>query len=479
MADAEEQNEVKFKNPLGTEPVGRLLVNFSVPAIIALLVNSLYNMVDQVFIGNFVGELGNAATNIAYPLVILCMSLALLFGFGGASGFNLALGRGDEEEAPYFIGNSAVMLFLCGVVIMVITLLFLTPLLKLFGSPDDVLPYAQSYVGITAFGFPFYIFSAGCGHLIRADGRPRASMTCNLVGAIINVCLDALFVVAFGWGIQGAAAATIIGQIVAACVAFNFLRHAKTAKLTRKHLRPRLKYVGKTAHLGMAPCFNQLATMVVQITMNNSLRYFGGMSIYGEAIPIAVVGIITKVSQVFMSILGGCAQASQPIASFNYGAKQYDRVRRAFLLAMGFGLLVGVVAFLMFQLFPVQIISLFGEGSSDVYYQFAVRYFRIYLFFTFANFLPIMGSNFFTAIGKPIRGTILSLTRQIIFFLPLLIIFPRIWPALFGVDGIEGIIYVGPVADAMAITLAIVMLFRELRELKRLNEGEITEDGKR
>ncbi len=467
MEEKTENKEVKIENPLGTKPVGRLMVQFSIPAIIALLVNSLYNMVDQLYIGNFVGELGNAATNIAYPLTILCISLALLFGFGGASGFNLSMGRGEKEEAPYFLGNSAVMLFLCGVVIMVITLLFLTPLLKLFGSPDDVLPYAQSYVGITAFGFPFYVFSAGCGHLIRADGRPRASMTCNLVGAIINVGLDTLFVVAFGWGIRGAAAATIIGQIVAACVAFNFLRHMKTVELTRKHLRPQIKYVGQTAHLGMAPCLNQLATMVVQITMNNSLNHFGGMSIYGEAIPIAVVGIVTKVNQVFMSILGGCAQASQPIASFNYGARQYERVRQAFLMAMGFGLIVGVAAFLMYQIFPVQIISLFGEGSSDAYYQFAVQYFRIYLFFTFANFLPIMGSNFFTAIGKPIRGTILSLSRQIIFFLPLLIIFPRVLPLIFDIEGIDGIIYVGPVADAMAITVAIVMLGRELRDLKK------------
>ncbi len=301
-------------------------------------------------------------------------------------------------------------------------------------------------------------------------------MATNLTGAIINVGLDTLFVVVLGLGIRGAALATIIGQIAAAGVAFWYLSHTKTVKLARRHLRPKMEYVGKSAHLGMAPCFNQLAGMVVQITMNNSLKHFGGMSIYGETIPIAVVGIITKVSTLFLSVVAGCAQASQPIGSFNYGARQYARVREAYLRALGFGLIVGVISFLLFQIFPTQIISIFGEGSSEVYYEFAVRYFRIYLFFTFANFLPIMSANFFTAIGKPIQGTVLSLSRQVIFFLPLLLIFPRIFPILFGMDGIDGIIYVGPVADALSIAVAIVLVVREMRDLTRRAKGEIVDD---
>ncbi len=469
MSENVEQAEVKKENPLGTEPVGRLLVQFSIPSIIALVVNSLYNIVDQVFIGNFVGELGNAATNIAFPLVILCMALGLMFGIGGAAAFNLAMGRGEKEEAPYFMGNSAIMLVVCGVVIMVITLLFLTPLLRVFGSPDEVLPYAQAYVGITAIGFPFQILEAGAGHLIRADGRPRASMITILSGAIVNVGLDAIFVVALGWGIRGAATATVIGQVVAAVVGICYMSHGKTAKLTLQHLIPRRKYVGTAARLGMAPCLNQLATMVGQITMNNTLKHYGGMSIYGESIPIAVVGIITKVSQVFLSILGGIGQGVQPIASFNYGAKQYERVRGAFRRAITVGLIIGVVTFLLYQLFPRQIISLFGEGSSEVYYQFAIQYFRIYLMLAFCNFLPQMASTLFTAIGKPVRGTILSLTRQIIFFLPLLLIFPAIW-------GIDGVMYVGPVADALAVIVCIIMLTQEFRDLRRREEEKLCEE---
>ncbi len=469
MSDTAESTKTKIDNPLGTEPVGRLLVQFSIPSIIALVVNSLYNIVDQIFIGNFVGELGNAATNIAFPLTILCMSMGLMFGIGGAAAFNLSLGRGEKEEAPYYIGNSATMLVLCGVVIMAVTLIFLTPLLRVFGSPDEVLPYAQAYVGITAFGFPFQILEAGAGHLIRADGRPRASMVTILSGAIVNVGLDALFVVVLGWGIRGAATATVIGQVVAAVVGICYMSHGKLAKLTLHHLIPRRKYVGTSARLGMAPCLNQLATMVVQITMNNSLKHYGGMSIYGESIPIAVVGIITKVSQIFLSILGGVGQGVQPIASFNYGAKQFDRVRSAFRRAIIVGFIIGAATFLLYQLFPRQIISLFGEGSSEVYYEFAIQYFRIYLMLAFCNFLPQMCSTLFTAIGKPMRGTILSLTRQIIFFLPLLLIFPAIW-------GIDGIMYVGPVADALAVTVAIIMMGREFANLRR-EEREMTASG--
>ncbi len=457
MAEITKETNKAVENPLGTKPIGSLLAQFSVPGIIAMLVTSLYNIVDQFFIGNYVGELGNAATNIAYPLTVLCLSVSLLFGLGGASAFNLSLGRGEREKSPYYLVNCAEMLFLCGAVICIITLLFLTPLLRFFGSPDDVLPYAQSYVRITAFGFPFIIFSNGYGHLIRADGRPRISMICNLSGAIINIILDTLFVAVFHYGISGAATATICGQIVSACLAFWFISHPKSVKYNRNHLLPRFRYVGEAARLGIAPCLNQLATMVVQITMNNSLRYYGGMSVYGESIPIAVVGIITKVNMIYLGVVGGIAQGVQPISSFNYGAKQYGRVRSVITRAIAISFAVGMVTFLCFQLFPRQIISIFGSGSSEYYYQFAVRYFRIYLLLTFINFLPQLVSIFFTAIGKPGTGTFISLTRQIIFFLPLLIIFPMLM-------GINGIMYVGPAADTLAVAVGIIMLVHELRK---------------
>ncbi len=459
-------NEIREEeNPLGTRPVGGLLRQFAIPSIIALVVNSLYNVVDQFFIGNFVGELGNAATNIAFPLTTLSMSLGLMFGIGGASAYNLAKGEGRDEDAPYYIGNATVMLFLSGAVLMVITLIFVTPMARFFGSPEDVLPYAQVYMFITALGFPVHLFETGANHFVRAIGRPTASMVTILCGCIVNIVLDTIFVVFLGWGMEGAAWATVIGQAVGAGVGAWFIGHTETFPLKARHMILQPKYFIKTIKLGMAPCLTQLSNMVVQVTLNNTLKLYGGMSIYGESIPIAVVGIITKVSSIFMAVCTGVGQGVQPIASYNYGAKNYDRVRRAFTLSIFVGFVIGVTTFLLYQFFPRQIISLFGEGSSEEYYQFAISYFRIYLMMAFINFLPQMSSTFFTAIGKPTSGTILSLTRQILFFLPLLVIFPRIW-------GIDGVMYVGPVADILAVTVTVIMLVREYRDLHK-KEREI------
>ncbi len=443
------------KNPLETVPVNKLLKQFAVPSIIAMLVSALYNIVDQFFIGRSVGELGNAATNIAFPLSISCVAIALLFGIGGASVFNLTMGKGDREEAVYYIGNAAVMLFGCGVVLCIIAKAFLTPMLIFFGAPADVLPYAETYTGITAFGFPFLILATGGGHLIRADGSPKFSMICNLTGAVINTILDALFVFGFHMGIAGAAAATIIGQIIAGGMAFYYLCHYKTVTIRKQHLRIRKKYIGRIVSLGAAPCSNQLAMMVVQIVMNKSLTHYGALSSYGESIPLACAGIITKVNQVFFSFIIGISQGLQPIVSFNYGAGRYTRVKSAYIRAISYGFGLALLAFLLFQIFPRQIISLFGNGS-DAYYQFAISYFRIFLLFTFLNFLQPITSNFFTAIGKPKKGIFLSLTRQIIFLLPLLLILPLI-------IGIDGILYAGPIADFTAGMVTVVMIVMELK----------------
>lgn len=442
-------------NSLGEEKINKLLYRFAVPSIISMLVGSLYNIVDQFFIGQRVGELGNAATNIAFPLSTSCVAIALLFGIGGASAFNITMGSGDRKKAVYYLGNAAVMLFGCGAVLCIITQIFLKPMLQFFGSPDNVLGYAMEYTRITSIGFPFLILSTGGGHLIRADGRPQIAMLCNLTGAIINTILDAIFVFGFDWGMSGAAFATIIGQFISGGMAIWYLSHCKTVRIEKQHLRVRAENVGRIASLGMAPCSNQLAMMIVQIIMNKSLKYYGARSVYGESIPIACVGIITKVNMVFMSFVIGISQGLQPIASFNYGAKKYNRVREAYLKAIGCGAVLAVAAFLMFQLCPRQIISIFGDGSEE-YFRFAIKYFHIFLFFTFVNFMQPITSNFFTAIGKPKRGSFLALTRQIIFLLPLVILFPLFM-------GIDGVMYAGPVADCMAAIVSAVMVAKELR----------------
>lgn len=442
-------------NPLGVQPVNRLLSQFAIPSIISMLVGSLYNIVDQFFIGQRVGELGNAATNIAFPLSTSCLALALLIGIGGSSAFNLAMGSGHEKRAVNIMGNAVVLLAGSGLVLSIITLLFLKPLLLFFGSPKAVLPYAMEYTKITAFGFPFLLLSTGGGHLIRADGRPRITMLCNLVGAVLNTILDALFVFGLNLGMSGAALATIIGQIVSGALAIGYLMHGKTVTIRRENLRIKWENVTRIASLGMAPCSNQVAMMVVQIIMNQSLKHYGSHSIYGENIPIACAGIITKVNMIFMSFVIGLSQGLQPIASFNYGAGKKGRVKEAYIKAISIGAVLAVIAFFMFQFFPRQIISIFGDGS-ELYYQFAIRYFHVFLFFTFVNFMQPITSNFFTAIGKPKVGSFLALTRQILFLLPLILLFPLFL-------GIDGIMYAGPVADCLAAVVCFIMVYRELR----------------
>ena len=446
-------------NPLGVQPVNRLLSQFAIPSIISMLVGSLYNIVDQFFIGQRVGELGNAATNIAFPLSTSCLALALLIGIGGSSAFNLAMGSGHEKRAVNIMGNAVVLLAGSGLVLSIITLLFLKPLLLFFGSPKAVLPYAMEYTKITAFGFPFLLLSTGGGHLIRADGRPRITMLCNLVGAVLNTILDALFVFGLNFGMSGAALATIIGQIVSGVLAIGYLMHGKTVTIRRENLRIKWENVTRIASLGMAPCSNQVAMMVVQIIMNQSLKHYGSHSIYGENIPIACAGIITKVNMIFMSFVIGLSQGLQPIASFNYGAGKKGRVKEAYIKAISIGAVLAVIAFLMFQFFPRQIISIFGDGS-ELYYQFAIRYFHVFLFFTFVNFMQPITSNFFTAIGKPKVGSFLALTRQILFLLPLILLFPLFL-------GIDGIMYAGPVADCLAAVVCFIMVYRELRNFNQ------------
>ncbi|MDD6442042.1 MAG: MATE family efflux transporter [bacterium] len=453
----EEKEREISSNPLGTEPVGALLRKFAIPSIVAMLVSALYNIVDQFFIGQSIGELGNAATNVAFPLSTSCTAISLLLGIGAASAFNLSMGRGEKDKALYYVGNAAVLLFGLGVALCVGTEVFLEPLLVFFGSPENVLGYAKEYVRIVALGFPFLILANGGAHLVRADGSPRYSMMCNLTGAIINTILDPILIFGLGMGMSGAAFATIAGQIVSGLMVVRYLCNYKAGKFTKEHLLPKWKVAGYAMSLGMAQFFNQIAMMVIQIVMNNSLTYYGAKSIYGESIPLACAGIINKVSFLFFAICIGIAQGMQPITSFNYGAKQYDRVKKAVTISLKAGSVVCIIAFILFQLFPRQIIGMFGNGS-ELYFRFAERYFHIYLFFTFINNVQPLSSTFFTSIGKPTKGAFLSLTRQIIFLLPLLIIFP-------GFFGIDGIMYAGPVADFMAAVVAAFMLAGELKKM--------------
>lgn len=462
MGEAENTETAKQQtqeNPLAVEKTGKLIARFAIPAIISMLVSSLYNIVDQIFIGQGVGMLGNAATNIAFPVSIICTATALLLGIGSASNFNLASGKGQHEKARRIAGTGLSMLAICGLLIALIVLVFLDPLLHVFGVTPEVLPYAQDYTSITAYGIPFLVLTTGGNHIIRADRSPTYSMTCMLTGAVINTILDPLFIFGFHWGIQGAAAATVIGQVVSGIMVIVYFAKFRHMELTFGDLRPRAVNLGMIVSLGMASCVNQVSMAIVQITMNNTLRHYGAQSMYGSDIPLACVGVISKVNMVFMAICIGISQGCQPIWGYNYGAGAYGRVRETYKKAFRIALTVGIVFFICFQMFPRAIVSIFGSGSEE-YFHFAERYFRIFMLMTFINGVQPMCSGFFTSIGKAKLGIVVSLTRQVLFLLPLILIFPIFM-------GIDGVMYAGPIADLAAAVVAIFFAVKELGEMKR------------
>lgn len=452
------------RNQLGEEKIGRLLVRFAVPSVISMLVSALYNIVDQIFIGNGIGINGNAATNVAFPLSTLCTSLALLFGIGGAANFNLCMGAGEHKRAGKYVGNSIFLLLSSGILLCVLVRIFLQPLMLLFGATEDTLAYSLEYTGITSFGFPFLILSTGGSALIRADGSPKFSMACMLSGAIINTIFDPLFIFVFQMGMAGAAWATVLGQIISGCMVLWYLLHFRSVRLEKQYFLPKLRCCLRVAALGTSNCFNQIAMMVVQIVMNNTMTFYGAMSVYGQEIPLACSGIINKVNMIFFSLVIGISQGLQPITSFNYGAKKYGRVWSSYRLAVTAGTVISLISFLCFQLFPRQIISLFGSGSEE-YFVFAERYFRIFLFCTFINGIQPITSNFFTSMGKAPRGILMALTRQVIFLLPLLVILPMFW-------GIDGVMYAGPIADTAAALLAIVLVVIERKKLLAMEKTQ-------
>lgn len=448
------------QNPLATDNIGKLIFKFATPAIISFLVSALYNIVDQIFIGQGVGMLGNAATNVSFPITTISTSLALLFGIGAASNFNIKMGQKKEEEAGYIVGNSISSIIIAGITLALTVIIFLNPLLNLFGATQQIMPYALTYTKITSLGLPFLIFSTGCSHLIRSDGSPTYSMMCMLFGAVVNTILDPIFIFVFDLGIAGAAWATIIAQITSCLIAVRYFFNFKTLKLTKKYFKPNPVYIKAIASLGAAACFNQLAMTVVQITMNNTLTHYGALSHYGSEIPLASVGVISKVNIVFMAFILGISQGCQPIIGFNYGAKNYDRVKKTFKTAAISVTLISTIAFLSFQIFPREIISIFGQGN-EAYFEFAQKYFRIYMLMTFVNGIQPATANFFTSIGKAKKGILLSLTRQILFLLPLVLVLPLFF-------GIDGVMYAGPVADSAAFLLAAILIKKEMKAMNNI-----------
>lgn len=450
------------ENILGYEKIPKLVAKFAAPSILAMLVSSLYNIVDQIFIGQGVGYLGNAATNVAFPFTTVCLAVALLLAVGGASGFSLKLGEGDKKTAAHFAGNAVSLTIIFGLVYLAVILLFLEPMLRAFGATENVMPYAKEYTSITALGMPMLMLINVTSGLARADGSPKYSMACTMVGAVINTVLDYLFVMVYGLGMAGAAWATVIGQAVSMIMGILYLARFRAMKLTLNYFKPNLKIAARIMALGLSNSLNQVSITIVQVVLNNSLTHYGALSKYGADIPLAASGIVMKANSIMVSIFVGMSQGSQPIFGFNYGAGKFDRVRKAYLCAAGATVAISTLGFIAFQTIPRQIISLFGTGD-ELYFEFAVKFMRTFLLMIAVNGVQTISSNFFAATGKPLKGAMLSLTRQVLFLVPLLIIMPMFF-------GVEGIMYTAPISDTLAFILSMVMVFSEFGKMKKLEK---------
>lgn len=402
--------------------------------------------------------LGNAATNVAFPMVTLTVAFSQLIGVGTAANFNISLGAKKDEDAKQFIGTGLTLMSLVGLLIMCIILLFKTPILLLCGATAKVLPYSQLYLGITAFGIPFLLFSSAGSYMIRADGSPTYSMTCTVIGAVLNVFLDWLFMFVFKLGIQGAAAATITSQIISflLCLSY-FTTKFKTFKISKDLLGFHLNYIIRIAKLGTSNFINQTIMMLVNIVMNNTLTHYGALSIYGSDIPLAVSGVIAKLNSILSSFAVGLAQGCQPILGFNMGAENYERVKATYKKALSIALSISVCAFLLFQLFPRQIVGIFGSGD-ELYFQFAERYMRIFMMMVCVYGVQPLSVNYFTGTGNVNQGILLSLSRQGFFLVPLLLLLPMYF-------GIDGALYAGPIADSLACILSLTLVFHNFRKL--------------
>ncbi len=445
-----------------SESIGKLMLKFSLPAIASMVVNSIYNIVDQIFIGQGVGVYGNAATNLTFPLVTLSMAIGTLIADGCVAYFSLKLGQKNYEEAARTMGNGITISLLAGLFITLSMELLLEPVLRLCGGAkvaSETFGYALEYAGITLIGIPFVCISMTVNGIIRAQGNPRYAMISNISGCLLNVVLDAWFVLGLGWGVAGAAWATIIGQVLNFVLAVAYIPHLKGIVFRREYALPRAKTLFAFLPLGISSFFTQFGSTIVVICMNNLTVKYGIESVYGPDIPLAAFGIVMKVNSIIVSVMVGLGIGSQPIVGYNYGARNFRRVRATYLRTIIVGLIVGFIGWVCFQLFTQDIINIFGQ-EDELYNDFALKCFHIFLSVIFLVGFLIPSGIFFQSIGKPQKAMICTLTRQLIYFLPCAYI-------LSSMIGIDGLLYAGPVGDCLAAITVVILIIGEMRIINR------------
>lgn len=449
---------------LGEEKVLKLLLKFSIPAIVGMLVNALYNVVDRIFVGNGVGSLGIAGITIAFPIMVFMMACSMLIGLGANSLISIRLGEDKKEEAELIMGNAFVLLFIQALLVAIVGSLLLNSLLKVFGASEAVLPYAKDYTQIILWGGIFQSIGFGMNHFIRSEGNPKIAMFTMLIGAILNTILDPLFIFVFNWGIKGAALATVISQAVSAVwVLYHFLGGRSTLKFKSKNLKLNFSIAKNIVALGSAPFAMQLAASLLNVVMNKTLTTYGG------DIAISGMGVVMSISTLILMPIFGINQGSQPIIGYNYGAKNYDRVKEALKLAIIGATGISILGYIGTQLFPAQMVAFFNPEDAELI-AFGTRAIRIYLALVPIIGFQIVSANYFQAVGKPRQAGFLSLSRQVLVLIPALLILPRFF-------GLDGALMAGPVADLVASILTGIWITMELKRLGvQHQENSRTED---
>ena len=447
------------ENPLGVRPVKGLLFSFSIPAIISCLVNSVYNIVDQIFIGQGVGYLGNAATTIAFPLMTIIMAFATLIGSGGSAYAALRLGEGRKREALLTLNNLLVIAIGLGILLAATGLIFLKPILTLFGATETTMPYAIDYTSIVLIGVPFSMVSIALSSMARTDGHPRMSMYGILIGAALNTVLDPIYIFVLGWGVKGAAIATVTAQFVSTVVLCYYFLKKGRMRFTRRFMKPVGRVWYKIFSLGISSGITALVACIMQVVMNNSLVYYGNQTEITGDVALSAMGIVMKIAMILASVCIGFGIGAQPILGFNLGAKKYTRVRHTYLLAVSIATGSILIGWAVCQLAPHLVLSLFGK-ENQTFTDFAVRCLRIYLGGIFCAGFQIVSTNYFQATGQPLKASLLSMLRQLILLIPLLLILPLFF-------GLNGLLYAGPCADIGSAVIVALFILPEMRKLNR------------
>lgn len=447
---------------LGKENINKLLISFAIPCVISMLINSVYNIVDQIFIGKGVGTLGNAATNVIFPLVIIFNAVAGLIGNGASANLSLKLGEGKKEEGGKIIGNAVTISVISAIILSIIAYIFLPQLVYLFGCTKSVYQYAIDYGKIIILGAPFMIIYSALSQIIRADGAPKYSMVLLVIGAILNIILDPIFIFTFNMGVKGGAIATVIGQIVSFLMAIMYLKKVKSVKLEKDSFKLD-KSIFRTLGLGLSSFITQITVLALFVFMNNMMTKYGAKTKYGADIPLSVYGVISKINSLYISTILGISIGAQPIIGFNYGAGKYERVKEALRKVLTVNLIVGLVFNIIFYLFPRQIVSIFITNSDPNYklfLEFAVLICHSFLLVMGLNFLEMTTSIVVQSLGNVKKATMVSFIRQIILFIPI-----ACFMANYLHKGIYGVLNAGPIADTITFFIAIAIFYSEYRKL--------------